>query len=413
MPLHKLPALAIFALTYFAVATGKLPPLRLDRAGAALAGAVAMGVIGAVNRQQALDAIDFPTLALLLGMMVVVANLRLSGVFTVTAQSLLTRARSGFGLLALTVAGAGVLAAFFINDVVCLALAPILIEAVRMVGAPPEPFLLALATASNIGSTATITGNPQNMIVAGYAHLTYRTFALRLTPIALAALLADYAIIAYLYRDRLRLIGRPSSGAMLRNRHLPRRLMWKSAAIALGTLLGFVAGYPTYMVALAAAALALLTSRIKPQRVYQLIDWTLLLMFAGLFVVVAGLETTGIQDEVLKIAGVGNLAHPVTLAMVVAALSNLVSNVPAVILIKPLYHSFANQNSALVIASASTLAGNLTVLGSIANLIVLEEAHKQHIDITFREYLRVGLPVTTVTLILDIAMLSSGMLSRW
>jgi Na+/H+ antiporter NhaD/arsenite permease-like protein len=115
----------------------------------------------------------------------------------------------------------------------------------------------------------------------------------------------------------------------------------------------------------------------------------------------------------LKIAGVGNLAHPVTLAMVVAALSNLVSNVPAVILIKPLYHSFANQNSALVIASASTLAGNLTVLGSIANLIVLEEAHKQHIDITFREYLRVGLPVTTVTLILDIAMLSSGMLSRW
>jgi Na+/H+ antiporter NhaD/arsenite permease-like protein len=412
MPLHKLPALAIFALTYFAVATGKLPPLRLDRAGAALAGAVAMGVIGVVHRQQALDAIDFPTLALLLGMMVVVANLRLSGVFTVAAQSLLMRARSGFGLLALTVVGAGVLAAFFINDVVCLALAPILIEATQIVGAPPEPFLLALATASNIGSTATITGNPQNMIVAGYAHLTYGTFALRLTPIALAGLLADYAIIAYLYRDRLKLIRRPASGVMLRTRHLPRRLMWKSAAIALGTLVGFVAGYPNYMVALAAAALALLTRRIKPQRVYQLIDWTLLLMFAGLFVVVAGVETTGIQNEVLKIGGARNLAHPVTLAIVVAALSNLVSNVPAVILIKPLYHSFANENSALVIASASTLAGNLTVLGSIANLIVLEEAHKQHIEISFKEYLRVGVPVTVVTLLLDIAILWSGMLGH-
>ena len=409
MPLHKLLALTVFALTYFAIATGKLPPLRLDRAGAALAGAVAMSVIGAVDRRQALDAIDFSTLALLLGMMIVVANLRLSGAFTLAARSLLIRARSGFGLLALNVAGAGVLAAFFINDVVCLALAPILIEAAQMLRARPEPFLLALATASNIGSAATITGNPQNMIVAGYAHLTYGAFALRLSPIALVGLIVDFATIAYIYRHQLGPIRRTPSTRTLRRPHRPRLLMWKSAAIALGTLFGFISGYPTDMVALAAGALALFTRRIKPERVYHLIDWTLLLMFAGLFVVIAGVETTGFQNQVLKIVGAQNLAHPVVLTVVMAALSNTVSNVPAVMLIRPLYRSFENRESALVIASASTLAGNLTVLGSIANLIVLEEAHKQHIEISFGEYLQVGLPVTILTLLLDIAMLSAGL----
>lgn len=409
MPLHKLLALTVFALTYFAIATGKLPPLRLDRAGAALAGAVAMSVIGAVDRRQALDAIDFSTLALLLGMMIVVANLRLSGAFTLAARSLLIRARSGFGLLALNVAGAGVLAAFFINDVVCLALAPILIEAAQMLRARPEPFLLALATASNIGSAATITGNPQNMIVAGYAHLTYGAFALRLSPIALVGLIVDFATIAYIYRHQLGPIRRTPSTRTLRRPHRPRLLMWKSAAIALGTLFGFISGYPTDMVALAAGALALFTRRIKPERVYHLIDWTLLLMFAGLFVVVAGVETTGFQNQVLKIVGPQSLAHPAVLTVVMAALSNTVSNVPAVMLIRPLYRSFENRESALVIASASTLAGNLTVLGSIANLIVLEEAHKQHIEISFGEYLQVGLPVTILTLLLDIAMLSAGL----
>jgi Na+/H+ antiporter NhaD/arsenite permease-like protein len=409
MPLHKLLAVVVFALTYFAIAVGKLPPLRLDRAGAALAGAVAMSVIGTVHRQQALDAIDFPTLALLLGMMIVVANLRISGAFTLAARSMLGRARSGFGLLALTVAGAGVLAAFFMNDVVCLALAPILIEAARMLQTRPEPLLLALATASNIGSTATITGNPQNMIVAGYAHLAYGAFALRLAPVAAAGLLVDYAIIAYIYRAQLGPLRRESSTATISRTHRPRMLMWRSIVIALGALLGFILGYPTYMVALAAGALALFTRRLKPERVYRQIDWTVLLMFAGLFVVVAGFETTGFQKEATNVIGPRNLAHPAFLTVVMAVLSNLVSNVPAVILMRPVYPTFENQQSALIIASASTLAGNLTLLGSIANLIVVEEARKQRIKINFGQYLRVGLPVTIITLAMNVVMLSVGL----
>jgi Na+/H+ antiporter NhaD/arsenite permease-like protein len=408
MPLHKLLAVIVFALTYVAIATGKLPPLRLDRAGAALVGAVAMTVVGAVQRQQALDAIDFSTLALLLGMMIVVANLRLSGAFTLAARAVLPRARSGFGLLAITIAAAGVLAAFFINDVVCLTLAPILIEAARMLEARPEPFLLALATASNIGSAATITGNPQNMIVAGYAHLTYGAFALRLAPIALAGLVADYAIIAFVYRSQLGPVRRRVSTGTLRRLHTPRLLMVKSIAIALGVLAGFALGYPTYLVALAAAAIALFTRRIKPERVYNLIDWTMLLMFGGLFIVVAGFESSGLQNEIVQAVGAQHLGHPIVLAIVMTALSNLVSNVPAVMLVRPLYRSLADHNSGLLIASASTLAGNLTVLGSIANLIVLEEARKQRIEISFSDYLRIGLPVTLVTLAIDIAMLSAG-----
>jgi citrate transporter len=195
--------LAIFTLTYLVIAAGKFPALRLDRAGAALVGGVAMVIVGAVNERQALNAVDFPTLALLLGMMIVVANLRLSGAFAMAARMVLLRARSGFELLALTIAGCGVLAAFFINDVVCLALAPLLIESARLLDASPEPFLLALATASNIGSVATVTGNPQNMIVAGYARLGYSAFAAKLTPIAMAGLVIDYVIIALLYRRQL------------------------------------------------------------------------------------------------------------------------------------------------------------------------------------------------------------------
>src|SRR6266852_2110274 len=402
--------LAIFTFTYLVIAAGKLPALRLDRAGAALVGGVAMVMVGAVDEREALNAVDFPTLALLLGMMIVVANLRLSGAFAVTARKVLLRARSGFELLALTIAGCGVLAAFFINDVVCLALAPLLIESARLLDASPEPFLLALATASNIGSAATITGNPQNMIVAGYGHLGYGAFAVKLAPIAMAGLVIDYAVIAIIYRRELgRVRRRPDTGT-LRRRRFPRRFMMKSVVIALGVLLGFGLGFPTHLVALTAGAISLLTRRIKPERVYKLVDWTMLLMFAGLFIVVAGAESTGFQNDIIRLVGAARLMNAGVLTVVIAVLSNLVSNVPAVMLFRPLYHSLGyHRGSALVIASASTFAGNLTVVGSIANLIVLEEARKERIDISFTKYLRVGLPLTIMTLAIDVLALSAGL----
>jgi Na+/H+ antiporter NhaD/arsenite permease-like protein len=407
---HTTAALTIFALTYAVIAIGKFPWLRLDRAGAAFAGAVAMVLSGAISERAARDAIDYRTLALLLGMMIVVANLRLSGAFTSFARAFLLSARSGYGLLAMTVASSGVLAAFFINDVVCLALTPVLIETCELLGLDALPFLIALATATNIGSAATITGNPQNMIVAGFAHLHYARFAMRLGPVALVGLAIDYVIIAYIYRGalsgKLATISLDGAG---RRRTLPA-LMIKSSLVALAALAGFAIGLPTHLVALASGAVLLFTRRLNPQRIYQMVDWTMLLMFAGLFVVVGGFEATGVDHDAIKWIGVERLANPVSLSVVVTILSNLVSNVPAVLLFRPIFSALGGtEHIALIISAVSTLAGNLTVVGSIANLIVIEQARKHGIRITFSEYLKVGVPVTIVTIAIALAMIEIGL----
>jgi Na+/H+ antiporter NhaD/arsenite permease-like protein len=176
--------------------------------------------------------------------------------------------------------------------------------------------------------------------------------------------------------------------------------------VALGALAMFVAGYPTHLVAMSAGVILLFTRRIKPDRVYRLIDWTMLAMFTGLFIVVAGFETTGLPAELVSLIGVQRLTHPVTLTIVVAVLSNLVSNVPAALLFRPLYPMLGSSRAvALLIASASTYAGNLTVVGSIANLIVIENARRRKINVTFVDYLRIGVPVTLITLAINTAFL--------
>ncbi len=408
--IHSALPLLIFGLTYFVLGVGKAPWLRLDRTGAAFAGAVAMVVTGSLSGHAARDAVDYRTLGLLLGMMIVAANLRISGGLEVFARALLLRARSGAGLLAMTVAASGILAAFFINDVVCLALAPLLADACETVGADPVPFMIALATASNIGSAATITGNPQNMLVAGFGNLRYGFFAAHLAPVALVGLVIDYLVIALVYAKRLR--GFKRDTRLLREwrpRTLPA-LMVKSAAVASLAVLLFAAGLPTHLVALGAGAVLLLTRRIKPERVYRLVDWTMLVMFAGLFIVVAGAEKTGFQHQLLNWVGVARMADPVTLSVVSVALSNLVSNVPAVLLFRPIYPLLGgSRRTALLIASTSTLAGNLTVAGSIANLIVIEQARARKIRISFSEYLKVGVPVTLLTVAADLVLLRLGL----
>ena len=405
MPAHLL-TLIIFVLTYAVIALGEIPWARIDRTGAALAGAVAMVVSGALSESAAEHAIDFHTIALLLGMMIVVANLRLSGAFAFFARALLSRARSGFGMLAMTVAASGLLAAFFINDVVCLALTPLVIDAAEIADVDPIPLLLGLATASNIGSAATITGNPQNMIVAGFAHLGYASFAIHLAPAAIIGLVVDYIVIAAVYQRSLGATRAPAATAP-RTIRVNRPLMIKSSIVTLGALAMFIAGYPTHLVAMGAGVILLFTRRIKPARVYRLIDWTMLAMFTGLFIVVAGFETTGFQTEVVNLVGVQRLTHPVTLTVVVAILSNIVSNVPAVLLFRPLYPMLGGGRAvAMLIASASTYAGNLTIVGSIANLIVIEQARIRKINVTFFDYLRVGVPITLIALTINTALLA-------
>jgi len=402
---HNLLTLPIFAITYAVIALGEIPFFKIDRTGAALAGAVAMVVSGAITENAAEHAIDVHTLALLLGMMLVVANLRLSGAFALFARAMLARARSGHGMLALTIAASGILAAFFINDVVCIAMTPLVVEAAAAAQVDAVPLLLGLATASNIGSAATITGNPQNMIVAGFAHLGYTPFLLHLAPGAIIGLLVNYAVIAFVYRERLTSARLAELVATRRPRVL-RPLLMKSTIVAAAVLVMFMLGFPTHLVALAAGAFLLFTRRVKPARIYALVDWTMLAMFAGLFVVVAGLGSTGFAPTMLRLVGTQRLTNPVVLTAVVAVLSNLVSNVPAVLLFRPLFPMLGGSHTvALLIASASTYAGNLTVVGSIANLIVIEQARYRGVRISFREYLRVGVPITIATLAINTVVL--------
>jgi len=390
-------AVVAFVACYVGLALGRVPGFRVDRTGVAIIGAAVMVASGALPWSDAVAAVDAPTLVLLFGMMVVTAYLRLSGFFRLVMTLALRRARTPLTLLAAVVVASGALSAFFVNDVVCLVLAPVVLEATRQLALPPMPYLIALATAANVGSVATLTGNPQNMLVGSFSGISYRSFLAREAPIALVGLACVFVVVALVYRRQLPdtpLEIVPDTRLAV---HYP--LMWKTLAAASVMLLAFLGGVPIAIVAVTGAACTLFTRRVNPEKVYREINWGLLVLFAGLFVVTAGLEHSGVIDLLLQWAAAANLHRPAVLTAVTAVLSNVVSNVPAVLLFKPLVASFGEPRRAwLVLAMASTLAGNLTILGSVANLIVIETARVAGVEIGFVEYCKVGVPLTLVTL---------------
>jgi Na+/H+ antiporter NhaD/arsenite permease-like protein len=398
-------AIAIFAITYLVIALGRLPGFRLDRAGAALVGASLMVAVGALPLEDAPKAIDFDTIILLLGVMIVVANLRLSGFFRLVNAWVVTRARYPIVLLGAVILVSGVMSAFLVNDTICLALTPLVLDLVTQLRRNPVPYLLAIAMASNIGSTATITGNPQNMIIGSLSHIPYGVFASALSPIAGFGLVLTMALIALVYRSEFWM------GQRLRGSPLPAYASWpimiKSVAVSLAMVGGFFAGLPPAEVAIVAGAVLLLTRRIKSEKVYAEIDWTLLLMFVGLFIVVAGLERSVLSPRVIGAVSNLQLQNIPVLSGITAVLSNIVSNVPAVLVLKPFIAEMPNQQKAwLTVAMASTLAGNFAILGSVANLTVVRRAQAQNVEIRFWEYSRVGVPLTVLTMIVGILWLT-------
>ena len=390
-------AVAIFAMTYLVLAIGRLPGFWLDRAGAALVGASLMVAVGVMPLEEVPKAIDFDTIILLLGVMIVVANLRLSGFFGLVNGWVVTRARHPIVLLTTVVLVSGVLSAFLVNDTICLVLTPLVLDLVTRLRRNPVPYLLGIAMASNIGSTATITGNPQNMIIGSLSHLPYSTFAAALSPIAGIGLVLTVVLIAVAYRSefwtRQRLRGEPQRACA----NWP--IIIKSVVVLLAMVGGFFAGVAPALVAIVAGSVLLLTRRIKSEKIRAEIDWTLLLMFAGLFIVVAGLEKKVVSPGVIDAVGCLHLENIPILSSITALLSNIVSNVPAVLVLKPFIAQLQNQQQAwLTVAMASTLAGNFAIVGSVANLIVVQRARAQNVEIGFWEYSRVGAPLTAVTI---------------
>lgn len=385
------------------MAIGRLPGLRVDRTGAAIIGASLMLATNALTVAEAYYAINYETIMLLFGMMIVVANLRLSGFFAVVSAWVVEHARRPIVLLAGIVAVAGSFSAFFVNDTMCLVLTPLVLEITRRLGRRPIPYLLAVAMASNIGSVATITGNPQNMMIGSFSGIPYRTFLAALAPVAAVGLVLTVAVIAVVYRAEFR------EENELRLEHKPVRvhrvLLWKSVIASAAMIVFFFAGAPVPKVAVIAGGLLLITRRVKPERVYREIDWGLLVMFIGLFIVVAAIEKTPLATELFAFASRYHLEHTAPLSVFTALLSNLVSNVPAVLVFKSVVPKLANPAQGwLTLAMSSTLAGNLTVLGSVANLIVVERARRE-VEIGFWEYAKAGIPLTALTLAAGIWML--------
>ena len=308
--------------------------------GAAIIGAALMLAANVLTVEEAYAAIDYDTILLLFGMMIVVANLRLSGFFALVSGWVVDHTHRPLLLLAGIVLVSGVFSAFFVNDTMCLVLTPLVLEITRRQRRNPVPYLVAVAMAANIGSTATITGNPQNMMIGSFSHIGYRTFAAALAPIAAVGLALTVGVVALVYRAEFRGEGRME--VEHRPARVHRALMIKSLATSGAMIVGFFVGWPVAKVAVVAGALLLLTRRVKPERIYREIDWSLLVMFIGLFIVLAGVEKTALAADFFAAASRYHLERTGPLTVATALLSNLVSNVPAVLVFK----GFVTQASA-------------------------------------------------------------------
>jgi Na+/H+ antiporter NhaD/arsenite permease-like protein len=390
-------AAAIFLATYGVLAIGRVPFLRLNRTGAAILGGILMVATGVIGFDEAVREIDYRTITLLFGMMVIVAYMRLAGGLGALVRFVSMRVVHPAALLVVLIAASGLLSALFVNDTICLVFTPIVIDLAAARGQRPLPYLLALATSANIGSVAAITGNPQNMLIGSLSGLSFLTFSAALLPVALVGLALDALFLCWVFRREL---GRATGGARTALPDVPvdRPMLMKTVVVTGGVLAGLLAGYDTALVGAGGAAVLLLVGRVDPRAIRSAIDWELLALFVGLFVVVGGAERAGLDRRIFEWLSPVGVQTVAGLSVSAAILSNLVSNVPAVMLFTGVVPRLPDPQQAwLTLAMASTLAGNLTILGSIANLIVVEGAGRRGVTVTFFDYARVGVPITIAT----------------
>ncbi len=408
--LHWLP-IAIFLITYLLIAVESGRGSRLDRTAAAFCGAVAMVLVGVVSLDAAYQAISWDTIVFLLGIMILVAHFQIAHFFDWVAVRVAAIAKTPFQFLVLLIFTTGILAAFFVNDTVCLMFTPIVLAVTERLRLPKLPYLLALATSANIGSVMSVTGNPQNALIGVTAHFTFLNFLAHLAPVALIGLLLDVAILAVVFRRQLwhapPLEHAPTEIPVT----LDRGLLIKCAIAAVIVLILWIMNFSFALAAAAVAAFILIIGRVKSENVYHRVNWELLLFFAALFVVMQGFENSGAVTYFIQFfePGLkGSVASQLfTISGAMLVLANLVSNVPAVILVRPLISSFPQAHFLwLAVASTSTLAGNATPISSIANLIVLQQAAWKT-KISFWEFTKVGILVTIVTTLAAIAILAA------
>ena len=392
-------AIAIFAFTYVLISGRELKILPLNRPAAALLGTVLMVVTGVMTPEEAYRAVDYNTLVLLLGMMLFSAYLSLAGFFDWAAGWILAVAKTPQRLLLYLIITSGALSALLVNDTVCLMLTPMVVAVIMRGRLPLPPYLLALAMSANLGSVATLVGNPQNMIIGNLSHVSFARFSASLLPVAIAGLSIEYGVLSLGFRQMLR------TARIERCATPPRPLHRPLLAITLTALAlvfsGFVSGYNLAWTALAGGALVMVLARRDTHEVLKLVDWHLLAFFAALFVVVEGVNGTGLPNQIHAhlrgMLGATRASQAWNLAWFSAAGSNVFSNVPFVLVAGKWIPSLVDPPLMWkVLALATTLAGNLTILGSVANIIVVESA-RGHCEVGFWDYARFGIPVTLLT----------------
>ena len=400
-------AIAIFCVSYLLISGRRLKILPLNRPAAALLGAVLMVGCGVLTPEQAYRSVDYDTLVLLLGMMLISAYLFLAGFFDWASDRILRHATTPHSLLLYLILTSGVLSALLVNDTVCLMLTPLVVAVMVRGKLPLPPFLLALAMSANIGSVATLVGNPQNMIIGHMSKIPFLRFSTFLLPVAAVGLALQYAVLRIGFRKVLNqaVIHRPETPP----RPLDRQLLTLTLAVLALVFAGFLAGLDLSWTALGGGALLMVLARRDTHEVLKLVDWHLLVFFAALFIVVEGLSGTGLPDQVYHqvcgVFGASATSQSWNFAWFSALGSNVFSNVPFVLVAGKWISNFAQPDLMWkVMALATTLAGNLTILGSVANIIVVESA-RSHIEVGFWDYARFGIPVTILTTVIGMILL--------
>ncbi len=392
----------IFFLTYLGVAVGRFPRLAIDRTGIALLGAIAMVVAGTLTAEEAFASVHLPTLLLLYALMIVSAQLRLGGFYTRLARDLTAwMDRPAFFLFLLMIVSGG-LASVLANDIICLAFTPVLAVALLRRGLNPIPFLLGLAMGTNLGSASTIIGNPQSMLIGQMARLDFGRFFLWCAPPSFAGLLATYGLLLWLYRGKFYLPPTDNAGSESQETHWPlyNRRQTIKGLIAVAVVIGLLfSPFPREWSVLAVAGVLLLSRQMHTRSMLGLVDWHLITLFAALFIVVRGLNATGWPERIMSVLENSRFSwhHPYPLSVLTIVLSNVVSNVPATVLL--CHHiPLGDPVRWYVLSLSATYAGNLLPIGSMANLIVMEQAVPFGVHLSLREYARAGIPVTLVNL---------------
>jgi len=366
-----------------------------------------MVICGVLTLDEAYRAIDFNTILLLLGMMLVIAYLKIANCFKYLSYLLITHAKNSFLLLCFVSFSSGILSALFVNDTICLMFTPLLILALNQTKLNPIPFLIALATSSNIGSVVTLTGNPQNMLIGVFSKIPYVDFTLHLLPIGLLSLVANVFIISLLFRKDISF--KKMDAIALIKPELDIKLTTKSLVVLFFIFLGFIFTGNLPLSAITGGLALIILSGTKPQHVMEKVDWTLLLFFSGLFIVVGGISKAGFltlaHNAVEPYLGNTASSQIIHFSIFSVIASNLVSNVPFVLLSAAWIDKFIDPKTMwYALAMSSTFAGNLTIMGSVANMIVMELS-KDYVHVGFWDFFKVGFTTTLVSMIIGIFIL--------